>query len=673
MKIGKIISVEYDKFRVRLFHSTKNSTVNIDGKVYYFGNIGSFLKTTNSSGDSILCEVSAVTDWINTEKCSYSNYDLDSSREVIIKPIGTLAGKDFKMGVGIFPSLYSDVEIVTYDDLDKVLSLSDSKPRNGIHTSISIGQSKSLINYNINLDINKLFNIHTAVLGNSGSGKSNTIAHILHEVYRKTENYANGAKTIIFDANGEYPIAFGDNSGHSAKIDKICYKPNIEDNNENGMMPLYLPYYLMNLDEWLSFLMASERTQKPFWDKVLQECFKFYQIFNCEDDAERFANYVKWKLYQMLYIIVTRIESDTSKMTAAKGAIAKMQETCTQIMLNADSEVFKDLKNYLDICSKLCYVSYGNNNDVLANALHDFISDGGNPQYAKLDNNMEIALYDEEKRHSFKQIDEEKAIVVNEEKLKAGQYFDYKFLKIATEIVLMEEEARGNLHIRDFISTLLSRLDYFLENQDCQFMRDKKEIYQSSSDYLDKVFGISDLQERTKQLITIDLSEVGTDVLELLTSVLSRMIFDYRKQKMGHDRRERPIHLILDEAHRYIRKDANYIMRENIFEKIAREGRKYSLYLIISSQRPSELSQTVLSQCGNYIVHRIQNEVDMKYIYSVLPYFSDDYITKIKQAIPGEALIFGNCVPMPLMVKVTKANPAPNSDNCIINEEWFKI
>lgn len=139
MKIGKIISVEYDKFRVRLFHSTRNSTVNIDGKVYYFGNIGSYLKTANSSGDSILCEVTAVTDWINIEKSSYSNYDLDSSREVIIKPIGTLVGKDFKMGVGIFPSLYSDVEIVTYDDLDKVLSLSDSKPWNGIHTSISIG------------------------------------------------------------------------------------------------------------------------------------------------------------------------------------------------------------------------------------------------------------------------------------------------------------------------------------------------------------------------------------------------------------------------------------------------------------------------------------------------------------------------------------------------------
>ena len=672
MKIGKIITVEYDKFRVRLFHSTRNSTVNIDGKVYYFGNIGSYLKTANSSGDSIICEVTAVTDWVSNEKNLYSSYNLDSSREVIIKPVGTLTGTEFKMGIGIFPSLYSDVEIVTYDDLNQVLSLKEKTDNKGVHNSISIGQSKSLINYNINLDINKLFNIHTAVLGNSGSGKSNTIAHILQEVYRKQNNHAHGAKTIIFDANGEYPIAFGADSNLADDIDTICYKPNIKHDNQNGYVPFELPYYLMNLDEWLSFLMASERTQKPFWDKVLQECFKFYQIFNSENDAEKFANYVKWKLYHMLFIIITRIESDTSKMTAAKGAIAKMQEACAQVLGEGNEDAVSDLKNYLDICSELCYLSYGSNNDALSNALHDFIGESRDLQYVSLDRKMNVALSDESEDGSFRQIDEESAISVNEQKLKPGQYFDFKFLKTATEIVLLEEEARGNLHIRDFISTLLSRLDFFLENQECDFMRHQKVIYRDANDYLDQVFGISDKEERNKQLITVDLSEVGTDVLELLTSVVSRMIFDYRKQKFGHNRQERPIHLILDEAHRYIRKDANYIMRENIFEKIAREGRKYSLYLLISSQRPSELSQTVLSQCGNYIVHRIQNEVDMKYIYSVLPYFSDDYISKIKQAVPGEALVFGNCVPMPLMIKVTRANPAPNSDNCIINEEWFK-
>lgn len=151
MKIGKIISVEYDKFRVKLFHTTKNSSVNIDGKVYYFGNIGSYLKTINSSGEYILCEVSSIVDWIGTENNIYSTFNLDSSREIIIKPIGTLKYDKFSMGVGIFPSLYSDVEIVTYDDLDKILSFNEDDNRKGIHSRITIGKSKSLINYDISL------------------------------------------------------------------------------------------------------------------------------------------------------------------------------------------------------------------------------------------------------------------------------------------------------------------------------------------------------------------------------------------------------------------------------------------------------------------------------------------------------------------------------------------
>lgn len=676
MKIGKIISVEYDKFRVRLFHSTRNSTVNIDGKVYYFGNIGSYLKTSNSLGNYIICEVIAIADWISKDTQAYSNYNLDSSREIIIKPIGTLDGCRFSMGVGIFPSLYSDVEIVTYQDLDLILLPDDTKPIDGIHKQISIGYSKSLINYEINLDINHFFNIHTAVLGNSGSGKSNTIAHVLHEVYRKSENHANGAKTIIFDANGEYPNAFGENSRHNVNIDKVFYKPNIKEPT-NGCIPFYLPYYLMNLDEWLSFLMASERTQKPFWDRVLQESYKFYKIFNSKDDSERFANYLKWKLRQMLYTIVTRVESDTSKMTAAKGAIAKIRELCISMYDRIDEQVADDIQNYLDICTSLSFISFGNNNNSLAQALSLFVQTEEEPLYVyildKGNNGMALKKSSQHKNGSFKQINEEDALKVHNEKLSDGEYFDYQYLRTAVEIVLLEEESMGNLHIRDFISTMLSRLNFFLNNPECEFMREKSGKFNDERTYLSEMFGISDNQERSKQLIAIDSSEVGTDVLELMTSVVSRMIFDYRKRKFDEDRRKRPIHLILDEAHRYIRKDATYIMRENIFEKIAREGRKYSLFLIISSQRPSELSQTVLSQCGNYIVHRIQNEVDMKYIYSVLPYFSDDYTSKIKQAIPGEALIFGNCVPMPLMVKVTKAEPAPNSDNCIVNEEWFRL
>jgi DNA helicase HerA-like ATPase len=182
-----------------------------------------------------------------------------------------------------------------------------------------------------------------------------------------------------------------------------------------------------------------------------------------------------------------------------------------------------------------------------------------------------------------------------------------------------------------------------------------------------------DIASSKTQLLIIDTSELGIDVLETLTSVVSRLIFSQRKELIGDERRKNPVHLILDEAHRYIKKDYKYLLRENIFERIAREGRKYSLYLLISSQRPSELSETVLSQCSNFIIHRIQNEVDMRYINAVLPYFSDDFVNKIKQSIPGEALIFGNCVSMPLHVTINKSEPEPNSKNCEIAQEWFGV
>lgn len=577
MKIGKIISVEYDKFRVRLFHTTRNSTVNIDGTVYYFGNIGSYLKTLNSSGEYILCEVVSIVDWVGKENQVYSTYNLDSSREIIIKPIGTLMHEKFCMGVGIFPSLYSDVEIVTFDDLDSILSYNDGCSIDGVHSTIFIGTSKSLINYSIELDVNRFFNIHSAVLGNSGSGKSNTIAHILHEVYRKHDNEAFGAKTIIFDANGEYPMAFGEKAKLNRAIIPIFYKPNIS-KEVDGYEPFVLPYYLMNLDEWLSFLMASERTQKPFWDRVLQESYKFYSIFNTDErnDSHRFANYIKWKLRQMLLNIVSRIDSDTSKMTAAKGAVAMLRQTCNSSLGDdVDKNVLADLSNFLNACNDLCVINFGNNNDSLSNALNLFAATEDAPKYVcitKHRDHCEASLSDTITEGAFRQIDESDALSVDQNKLMPGKYFDYHYLRTAVDMVLLEEEARGNLHIRDFTSTLMSRLDFFLYNPECAFMRIETPDYLDYNDYLEKMFGISDSEEKSKQLITIDSSEVGTDALELMTSVVSRMVFDYRKRKFGNLRQQKPIHLILDEAHRYIRKDANYIMRENIFEKIAREG-----------------------------------------------------------------------------------------------------
>jgi len=638
MKIGKIISVEFDKFRVKLFHSTKTSTVSIEGKIYYFGNIGSYLKVENSTGDTIICEVVSVIDNSNESK-PYTNFNLDSSRELIIKPIGTLRkNRIFTMGVGIFPSIYSDVLIVTENDIHAILETKeDINPNPKIHNNIKIGTSKSLINYSVKININKLFNIHTAVIGNSGSGKSNTISHIVQEILRKTGNTGIGMKVVVFDVNGEYKKAF--EKEQQVGINTIFYKPNINE----GFTQFTLPYYLMNLDEWSAFLMATDKTQKPFWDKVLQECYKFYKIKTGSiKDRKKFINYFKFKLYNILNFIFSRVDSDTANVTSAASAVRKIREVISSGKFDNSDELDWFIKD-IDLILKHCVLSYGVRDSKLLDVINGLSEN----------------------------IDYEKAYNVQELKLKHGNYYDYKFLAIASELVLLEESAKGNSRIGENTSTMMSRLEYFLNNSDCSFMKEENRIFNSEEDYLESVFGISE-KSKVNQLVVLDSSEVNRDILELLTSVISRLIFDYRKRKMGELRRKNPVHIILDEAHRYIKKDTEYLLKENIFEKIAREGRKFSLYLIVSSQRPSELSQTVLSQCGNYIIHRIQNEVDMNYIYSVLPYFSADYITRIKQATPGEALIFGNCVPMPLSVKIEKADPEPNSDNCIINEEWYK-
>jgi len=642
MKIGKIVSINFNQFKVKIFSEITGGSVNLDGEIYYFGNIGSYLKTTNATGENIICEVVSIfdSDLYNEKKA----FNIDGHRELMLKPIGTIKkDKTFSLGVGIYPGLYSDVNIVTNQDMEIILKTSkdnDKVDDEKIHKSFFIGKSKNLINYPIHISINDFFNIHSAVLGNSGSGKSNTIAHILQEILRKNDNYAQGARIIIFDVNGEYKQAFKE------KLDKNIivkfYKPNIEANEEYESF--YMPHFLMNLDEWSAFLLATDATQKPFWDKVLQETYRFYKIATSEDeDSKKFINYLRYKLCELINSVLSQADTDTSRITTAGALILKIKQIIdSKIELKQKCEQEGLYQDIVTLHSK-CTISYGSNNDALNNAV------------IKINKTVNYELVQE----------------ILDKKIKNGELFNYEFLKIAAEIVLLEEDARGNKQIRGYTATMMTRLDYFLDNLDCEFMRNipNQNIINSTS-FLKYLWGENDTKT---QLIIIDTSELGTDILETLTSVISRLIFTQRKELINNERREKPVHLILDEAHRYIKKDFKYLLKENIFERIAREGRKYSLYLLVSSQRPSELSETVLSQCANFIIHRIQNETDMRYISAVLPYFSDDFINKIKQSIPGEALIFGNCVSMPLYVTINKSIPEPNSENCIITREWFEI
>ena len=637
MKIGKITSINYSQLKVKISSEIRGSSVNLHGNVYYFGNIGSYLKVSNAVEEVIICEVISIFDSdIHQEKLSF---DIESNRELLLKPIGTInKDSEFVLGVGVFPSLYSDVSIVTFQDMKLILRTNSPEhaDEKQVHQSFSLGVSKNLINYPIDVSIDSFFNIHSAVLGNSGSGKSNTIAHIIQEVHKKENHSATGSRVLIFDVNGEYKQAFTNNKNTNILIK--YYKPNIKTITD-GYSPFYLPHFLLSLDEWSAFLLATDATQRPFWDKVLQESYRFYRIGNSSTKEQtKFVNYLRYRICNLIFSTLRQADSDTARITTAAsilGSITSIINSNPSLKI-ASTDLVTDIGNLQEACS----LSFGQNNDALEDATKIVYGNVNNP----------------------------KAQEVINSKIKNGEFFDHRFLKIAAELILLEEDARGNRQIRGYTATMLTRLDYFLDNPDCEFMRESDGI-DSVEKYIAKLWG-NDAEK--SQLVIIDTSELSPDILETLTSVTSRLLFDERKKLIGNARRKNPVHLVVDEAHRYIKKHYDYLLKENIFEKIAREGRKYSFYLLVSSQRPSELSETVLSQCANFIIHRIQNEKDMHYIKAILPYFSDDFTNKIKQSIPGEALVFGNCVSMPLHLKIHKSSPSPNSENCKIPEEWFQ-
>ena len=153
-------------------------------------------------------------------------------------------------------------------------------------------------------------------------------------------------------------------------------------------------------------------------------------------------------------------------------------------------------------------------------------------------------------------------------------------------------------------------------------------------------------------------------MIEVVTSILARLFFDYLKKDLKETRNTKSLHLVLDEAHRYISnsKGREYFFEANcIFERIAKEARKYGLFLILSSQRPSELNETVLSQCSNFIIHRIQNPNDLSFIRNMIPFISPSILNQLSSIPTQEDLIFGTAVNLPVLFKVKTADPTPDS------------
>lgn len=248
----------------------------------------------------------------------------------------------------------------------------------------------------------------------------------------------------------------------------------------------------------------------------------------------------------------------------------------------------------------------------------------------------------------------------------------YKFTDFidAMKFAVLYEGSVSSQSVQEYTAPMMSRVQALKESIIGKIFR--KTDFSTTEDFVKDLIG-------NYQLVNIDVSSLDDSTGGVLLRVLSKMILDFQKVQKRNTLSDSkkaiyPINLIVEEAHRYI--SENKFHNElgfDIFERIAKEGRKFEFLLGVSSQRPSELSSTVVSQCSNFIIHRIQNPDDLNYISRMVPYIDKGIIDKLTYLKTGTALVFGTAINIPTLTEFESANPKTDSNSAEISKVWFGL
>ena len=622
--IGKVVAINSDRFSVELLSGLDNFNVNGYDDIHYFAQLNSYVIVPYQNY-YIVAEVSGVREkdlnvpFSNPTEQILSKIQAGKYLEVL--PIGTIKDDQFDFGVSVYPTLYSDVLYIKEQELDTIFKTNSSKKPIGNdkyrYTSLPIGKSIIFPDYEVKIDIDKFFGSHSAVLGNTGSGKSCTIASMLQTLYKYKEYSAIGSTFIFFDVN--------------LSIDTEATDEKFQ-----------LPHWFLNIDEWALLLKASEKSQLP----ILRNALGLAYLFQL-GGKEEFKNHI---LASCITQILRDDTSSPSKKDRIKSILQKFKtdEINLSVKCKAPTSFYNGISN-VETIENCLSIHYGEMKGI--DHLFDYLEQKDtNGEYRFLSSNFQIPTY------------------------KSDKEFDFELLEECLDIAILYEESHGNRQIRDYCSSMITRFKSIKEREDFKFLTTTQND-KSIDEYIYSLLGIEKQEDnaiKKNQVIIIDLNSANDETVEVISCVISRLIFE--KLKTAKDRNQFPINLVLEEAHRYISTESGKIFGDanRIFERIAKEGRKYGMFLLVSSQRPSELSRTVLSQCSNFIVHRIQNPEDLSHIRQITPHISETILKRLPSIPTQHALIFGHSVNLPTTFKVNEANPKPKSDNNEISKNWFK-
>ena len=611
--IGKLVSISQRGIVAEMYESLGNYINTTDG-IRFVGEVGSYVSIYDI-GRTIIGEITGV-----EEKPALTSKPMskpNSSRQLNINLIGEIISNKFFFGVSKMPLIFSEVNIISENDLITMLEVSDdeevvSKDEGSTRAKLlPIGSSVIFPDYSVKVNIDRFFGFHFAVFGNTGAGKSNTVATILQHIFLKTNYSARGAKFVIIDSNGEYAQAFSSITAVNPQIQVKCL---IASESSEQVNRLEIPVWSLTADDWAILLHATEKTQIPILKRAIDLARSFFDPDNHDDDVK---NHI---LASTVLGIINSSDTSASKSDKVKGVLTTFKTDAINLDVVIDGTT---------TLRKAITMNYGafTNEEATIKFVQAFIKND-------LADSLAVA--------------------------KQVTYTMQQFLE-AVQFATFYEGSISSQRIQEYTSTLITRLQAL--NDGIQGKILTKTEFVSIESYVNDLLG-------EHQIVNIDISLLDDSSAEVVTKVLAKLLLDHLKRM--DSKAAMPINFIIEEAHRFVRNESNYgVLGYNIFERIAKEGRKFGLLMGISSQRPSELSKTVVSQCSNFIIHRVQNPDDLQYIAKMVPYVNQGMIDRLTYLQTGHALVFGTAINLPTLTKFEQASPKPDSDNAKISEKWY--
>ncbi len=538
--------------------------------------------------------------------------------EITVNLIGEIKGDQFIIGVIKKPSFKNPCRMITRQELESLIGKQDFS---GTDT-VLLGRCSVYGDYNVTANINDLFSTHFAVLGNTGSGKSCTVARLLQNIfYRDEEAMPYNSHLVIFDAFGEYNTAF-ENLNTIPGMAFKWYTTDPAQAKENNLVSI--PAYFLEKDDLALLLNANDPQQLPIIEKALQLVY----IFRGQDDMA--------KQYKSNIIAKSLLD------------ILSSGKQASQIR----DQIIAVLTSYnTDQISLDTIISQPGYNRTLKQCLN-------------IDNQGKIAALPlvVELLTSFANIDLDRIEV------KHDFAYSLEDLYNAFEFALISEGVLSSEKAFDMANVLKVRLKAIINSEQGMYFEGHR--FLTKEQWMVEFFTKPEDRSKTCQIINMNFAYVDDRFAKILTKIYSKLFFDFATTLKV--RASFPIHLILEEAHRYVQADIDTdLIGYNIFDRITKEGRKYGVILGFITQKPSELSQTALSQCSNFIVLRMYYPDDLNIIKKMSAAVTETSINRIKTLRPGMAMVFGTAFKTPLICTFDLPNPMPQSTSVNIEDKWF--